>query len=251
MKTARVIALGIICFNLLVRPALAALQLTFSSLPDSVDADNQFAADVSLVDAPQLKKYYLRAALFEAGKTSYFGYTFNHLGNWNNQPSDFVNYLEINTNDQGSWSGQLKAKADLGSTYFKGGGEYQFKIGRYTEGGSLSWSDNEDSLVINYAATANPSPSTSLGVIDPSPVVSPQPPGTGLSPSPSPTPMPSKIYRIKEISLLHLSPEPVLGTQSAQPQSRPNRQLAMMLLTAGAGLVAAAAIIIMKSWRKS
>lgn len=252
MKTAWTFVIGVFFFSFFVQPALAAMEMIFSALPGSVDADNQFGVTVSLTDAPKLKKYYLRAALFESGKTSYFGYTFNHLDQWHNQPGEYLKYLEIATNDQGSWSGQLKAKADLSSGYFKGGGEYQFKIGRYTEGGSLSWSNNEAALVINYANQSNDSPSPS-----PNPTTSSSS-QTTVSPSPIPTPsaspQPSKIFRIKDIILLQPeTPEPVLGTSSGQTSTSPQIDwpLAVMFLVVGAGLLLATTIIMIRLWRKN
>ncbi|PIP51851.1 hypothetical protein COX09_04830 [Candidatus Beckwithbacteria bacterium CG23_combo_of_CG06-09_8_20_14_all_47_9] len=78
------------------------------------------------------------------------------------------------------------------------------------------------------------------------------PPSPTQNPSPSPTPQPSKIYRVKEITLLNLSPEPVLGTTSGQtdPDFSANRQVAIILITTGAGLLLAVTFIIVRSWRK-
>jgi len=165
----------------------AAMSLSFNGLPANVDQDNAFEINVSLVDAPINRTYYLRAALFEEGKTNYFGYTYNHSGQWHNSPSQHTEFLEITTNSEGSWSGQLKAKADLNSSYFKGSGKYQFKIGRYTVGGSgPSWSNNTGSITINYSPPPSSSPSPEP---DPtpesepestsSPMVSPSPKATG------------------------------------------------------------------------
>ena len=160
--------------------AWVAMSLTFSGLPSSVNEDDTFEVDISLVDAPTNRIYHFRAALYEDGKTNYFGYTYNHLNQWHNSPGDHTKFLEITTNSEGSWSGKLKAKADLDSTYFKGAGDYKFKIGRYTEGGSLSWSNNTDSITINHTSPPSPTPTPSPS---PSPESEPTP-----TPSPSPTP---------------------------------------------------------------
>lgn len=171
--------LGVVFLVVLnVAKIYAAMSLTFTGLPSSVNEDGPFEVNVSLLDAPTNRTYYLRAALFEEGKTNYFGYTYNHSGQWHNAPSQHTQFLEINTGPEGSWSGQLRAKADLDSSYFKGAGGYRFKIGRYTEGGSLSWSNNTGSITINYTPPPNPSPTPS-----PEPESEPDP-----SPSPSPTP---------------------------------------------------------------
>lgn len=163
----------------------AGMALKFENLPASVDEDNPFEVKINLIDAPKETVYYFRGVLFEAGKTSYFGYTYNHLGQWNNAPSEPTKFLEITTTPEGSWSGQLKIKADINSSYFKGEGEYEFKVGRYTAAGNFgSWSDNTAAIKIIYTPPPSPSPTPSPS---PSPSLSPSP-----SPSLSPTPIPSK-----------------------------------------------------------
>ncbi|OIN89981.1 hypothetical protein AUJ59_00300 [Candidatus Beckwithbacteria bacterium CG1_02_47_37] len=100
-------------------------------------------------------------------------------------------------------------------------------------------------------ANPSPSPSASSGSNQTAASSSPTPvPIQSLSPSP--TPQPSKIYRVKEITLLNLSPEPVLGTTSGQtdPDFSANRQVAIILIATGAGLLLAVTFIIVRSWRK-
>lgn len=102
---------------------------------------------------------------------------------------------------------------------------------------SPSPSNQPDSSPLS--SSTNPTPLTAI----------PTPP-----PSPSPTPQPSKVYRIKEISLLNLSPAPVLGTTSSQlstsAKTDNNWQLARLLLTAGTGLLLVTTVIMIKSWHK-
>jgi len=91
----------------------------------------------------------------------------------------------------------------------------------------------------------NPSPSPATSTSSNQMAASPSP---APSPSALPTPQPSKIYRIKEITLLNReTPEPVLGTQNSQP----DWQLAIMLLITGTGLLIVTAIIIVRLWRKN
>ena len=173
--------LSVIFLSFFIGKIYAAMSLTFNGLPSSVNEDSQFEVNVSLVAAPINTKYYFRAALFKEGTTRYFGYTYNHLGEWHNAPGEATRFLEITTNNEGSWSGKLKAKVDIESSHFKGQGDYRFKIGRYTKSGYFgSWSGDE-AIYINYTPPASPSPSPS-----PSPSSSPAP---SPSPSPSPTPV--------------------------------------------------------------
>lgn len=152
----------------------AAMSLTFSGAPASVFEEEPFEIDVSLINAPTNRTYYLRAAFYQEGKNRYFGYTCNQENNWHNSPSEHKKFLQITTSEEGSWSGKLKAKADLEASSFKGGGDYGFKIGRYTEGGSgPTWSATTTVIVINISPSSSPvsseEPSSSSTTSSPSP----------------------------------------------------------------------------------
>jgi len=185
----------------------AAMSLSFDELPSNVHEADPFEVKISLVDAPKGRVYYLRAVFFEANKTKYFGYTYNNKNEWHNSPGEHDKFLEINTNLEGSWSGKLKAKADLESSYFMGDGEYQFKVGRYTEGGSLSWSNNVGVINISYTPPATPTPT-------PSPTT-PTPTPSASSPSPLPMPTPSASIAIQptRVNLVGLN---LLSSESGQ-----------------------------------
>lgn len=237
---------------------LAAMSLSFNDSPTSVNEDDQFEVIVSLISAPKDTIYYLRGALFEAGKTSYFGYTYNHLNEWHNSPSEATKFFEITTSPEGSWSGKLKAKADLDSSYFKGEGEYQFKIGRYTSSGNFgSWSENIEVINILYTPPPSPSPSPSP---NPSPTPTPSP---SLIPSPSPEGViPSfkpKILKSTESDLMLLASHSgeVRGASesseaSESSQSAKNKKpliLAIALIVLGLGLVGGTGVAFYKEQR--
>jgi len=185
------IALAIFLFS--QKETFAAMSLTFSGAPSSVEEENSFEVDVSLVDAPTNRTYYLRAAFHEEGKSQYFGYTFNHEGSWYNSPGEHTKFLEIGTSEEGSWSGKLKAKADLAASAFKGAGNYSFKIGRYTEGGSLSWSNNSTTITINVQPTPTPVPTDTPTPESPTSTPTPEPPTSTPTLSPTPTPKATKV----------------------------------------------------------
>ena len=163
-----------------------AMSLTFSGLPANINENDPFTINASLINAPTDTTYYLRAAFFKINTTSYFGYTYNHLNQWWNSSGEATNFLEITTSPEGSWSGQLRAKADLDSSHFKGAGDYQFKLGRYTSSGNFgSWSDSI-ATTIDYTPPPSPEPSP-----EPEPEATPESdpePSPEPSPSPSPTP---------------------------------------------------------------
>lgn len=172
------------------------MTLTFSNAPSSVEGEEAFEVDVSLLSAPKNQTYYLRAAFYEEGQTQYFGYTFNHENNWHNSPSEHTKFFKVSTGDGGEWIGKLKARADLEASAFNGAGDYLFKIGRYTEGGSLSWSDNTATITITVSPTPTPTPT---------PTITPTP---SLTINPTPTP-----YTGGGISINEFMPSPSEGEE--------------------------------------
>ena len=160
----RIFLLIIVIFVFSPKIAFAAMSLTFSNAPSTIDEETPFEVDVSLIGAPANQTYYLRAVFHKEGKTQYFGYTFNHEDNWHKSSSEYTKFLKIITDETKSWSGKLKTKADVSDSAFKGTGDYSFKIGRYTENGSLSWHNNSVTITINVQPTSTPTltPTSSL-----------------------------------------------------------------------------------------
>lgn len=148
-------------------PKLAlATSINISNIPLEI-SEQPFEFNVSITGA-QPGTNYLRANFFPAGTTHYFGFTYNGSNFYNG--SDFTQYLSINIDSSGNWSGVIQAKIDPSSNYFSGSGEYNLKVRRYTGSGSYTWS-NEVSLYVN-SSTSSPSPT----------------PGPSTSPSPTPGP---------------------------------------------------------------
>lgn len=174
-------------------PVFAAMSLTFTGLPPNINQDEEISVQVSLTGAPLNTTYYLRAAFYVDGTTQYFGYTWNNSG-WNNVPSDYKNFLQINTGSSGEFNGALKTKVDLSSSYFKGTGEYQFKLGRYTEGGSgPSWTDSSATTITGPTPTPTPIP-TAVPSLAPTNTPTSSPSSTPTpSPKPTSTPKPTAI----------------------------------------------------------
>lgn len=257
---------------LTVNPAFAAMSLTFTGLPSSINQDEEISVQVSLTGAPVNTIYYLRAAFYVDATTQYFGYTWNN-STWNNTPSEYKKFLQINTGPSGEFNGTLKTKVDLLSNYFKGTGEYQFKTGRYTEGGSgPTWSDSLATTIIGPTPTptATPTP-TPTPTSAPIPTTTSSPTKTPTStpttkptaaPSSTPTAKPSIILNnsdtensvsgnedLPEIDLAindAMNPSPanepeVLGTDSTK-NSKPS--LPVILIIAGALLTLAGGILL-------
>lgn len=197
------IIISVYLLLLLATPVYAAT-VGLSNVPASTNDEQEFAVAVTVSGAAANTTNYLRAAFYsEVAPTSYFGYTFNHLGNWYNgspSPIDPHQFLQIQIGADGTWSGELKAKVDTEDSDFKGSGNYNFKVGRYTASGTSVSDWSASSLVSITITTPSPSPSPS-----PSPTSSPN------AKSPSPTP--------KSTKTLAKSPSPNPQAQSSKTQS--------------------------------
>lgn len=112
-----------------------AADISFSNNPPTIQKDQEVTLDVTLNGAASNTTNYIRASFFHANSpTSYFGYVHNS-NNWYNgtpSPIDAKQFLAVQINNEGTWSGQLKVKVDTDSPYFKGNGGYFLKVGRYT-----------------------------------------------------------------------------------------------------------------------
>lgn len=179
-----------------------AVAVNVSNVPASVSEDQEFTVSVSVTGAASNTNNYLRGAFYsDSAPSSYFGYTFNHLGTWYNgtpSPIDPHQFLEIQIGSDGSWSGEVRVKSDTSSNYFGGSGNYYFKVGRYTANGtSISPWSNSNLLTIN---APTPTPTLALTPIPtntptptPSPAATATPTKTPTStPKPANTPTPTK-----------------------------------------------------------
>lgn len=156
-----------------VSPVFAA-SIAISNFPGTIDQSQEFSVDTLLNCSGCTTDSYLRGVFFPTG-TSYFGLTQNNKGDWVGTSSDKTEYWLVAKNDliSSTWSGQLQFKPDSSDPLYSGPGEYQFKVIRYTPGGSKS--AESESVAINITGpTPEPSPS-------PTPTITP-------TPTPNPTP---------------------------------------------------------------
>ncbi|OGD61776.1 hypothetical protein A3I57_00440 [Candidatus Beckwithbacteria bacterium RIFCSPLOWO2_02_FULL_47_23] len=258
MKPAWPVFLGLI-FNLYwASSVLAAIEFKIDGIennPSEINYDQSIEVLYSFSGVSFPKTYYLAGAFQKEAGSNYFGYTWNN--NWYKYGDEFTNFYKIEIKES-SISGKLKIKPDVDSSGFKGRGDYQLKLFRYCNSQNSCGDTNFIGIKIVAPPSPSPeaSPSTSLGVMDPSPSPSPSvSPSTPLGTA-SPSPQPSKIARVKDIVLLRLeTPEPVLGTASGQPfdsaRGKPDWQLIIMLLLTGTGLLLSTAFIMIRLWRKN
>ena len=146
------------------KTVFATISVSLSSVPSSINVDQEFTASLDLV-CSECGTSYLRGVFFyPESSNTYSGFTQNNSGNWVNVPgSQSTDYFKI---EDGSWSGQLKFKFDSTKT----AGNYFFKVGRYTSSGN-SFAQTSDKVDISVISpTPEPTPtSTPTSVTTPSP----------------------------------------------------------------------------------
>lgn len=168
-----------------------ASELSADNFPLTIDRLQDFEINVNF-SCSGCDDSYLRGVFYPSGN-SYFGYTQNNAGNWINSPGgDCTDYFKIAKEDltpEGSWSGKLKFKSDIDSSYYSGPGEYLFKIGYYTpECSSPSvWSEESTIAITGPTPTPIPDPTSTPS---PSPTSTPTPTNT---PTPTLKPTPSSM----------------------------------------------------------
>lgn len=121
---------------------------TISSIPSQIDSTETFNVfvNLSLSNKPNTT-FYLKGAFKKQDKTNYFGLT-KVNESWIRNNKSYLDHVKITTDSQGFWSGNLEIQPDILDSGYEGAGEYIFKVGRYTDSGSLTWS-NEVTIRIN------------------------------------------------------------------------------------------------------
>lgn len=167
----------------LIHQVFAKIELTFSPAPDELLYSQTMTLDVTLSGVEENSEYFIRGAFFPADTSKYFGFTLNNLGEWNNSATAFTNFYKI----VGNQTAQIQFRFDEQSPHFSGSGTYNFKIGRYTPGGSLTWSEQNPAELLLVA------PPTPTPTVTPQPSFTPTPTGTPISSIQSPKNVPSHI----------------------------------------------------------
>ena len=133
-------------FLFLPKNVFAVYTISVNNLPQSINTNSQ--QDVGLEMIVKLGKsseYYLRTAFsYPNSPSAYFGYTDGYNG------TEAKSFYKITTNDNGEWGGILKIGTDVSSSYFKGEGNYNFKIGYYTAAGNGPTWKYENTIFLAY-----------------------------------------------------------------------------------------------------
>ncbi|MEK7551053.1 MAG: hypothetical protein AAB532_00415 [Patescibacteria group bacterium] len=189
MKAIIFLVAFVLLSNIFCQPSLAAT-FTFSGAPSTLNESETLLVNVNLqINNSSGNIYYIKGVFAHTDTpSSYLGYTKNNNGDWqNDDQSDTTQYYKVTMDSDNQWSGQIEFKLDTQDSSFKGSGNYNFKLGRYTETGTnVTWCLSEstpcESVVINVVA---PTP-TLTPTLTPTPI-----PTNTLTPTKSPTPTPT------------------------------------------------------------
>ncbi len=115
---------------------------TISLDKNSIDSKEIVEIQVKLNNFTPNSVYFIKPSFFKEGSTNYFGLL--ELNNsWIKNSVTATSQYKINTDFKGNWNGKINTKVDIEDSGFNGRGNYQLKVGRYTEAGSgLIWSNN-------------------------------------------------------------------------------------------------------------
>jgi len=126
--------------NLFSKSAFAAT-FTFNGAPSALNENDTFSASVNLaINGSSGNIYYIKGVFSHSDTlTSYLGYTKNNNSDWrNDNEADKTQYYKVTMDSNGEWNGSIEFKLDTQDSSFKGSGNYNFKLGRYTSSGTSS-----------------------------------------------------------------------------------------------------------------
>lgn len=217
------------------KTSVFAAAFAFSGTPDSISDDQSFSVNINLsVSGSSGNNYYLRGDFSHVDTpTSYFGYTKNNLGEWYNaEPTlDHTQLYKVIMQSDGTWVGSIEVKPDISNSKYKGTGNYNFKIRRYTSTGqSSTWAEtvSQIAIVSSVAPTSYP---TSSPTQAPTPTRTPTPTKTPTStptvkptatpkiPTPTKTPIPTPSPIKSQPTAVLIASTVSESTQEALPTS--------------------------------
>ena len=224
--------------------SVSAATFTFSGAPPTLNENDTFSVNVNLeINGSSGNIYYIKGIFSHSDtQTSYLGYTKNNNGDWiSDEEGDKTKYYQITMDSNGQWNGSIEVKLDTQDSSFKGSGNYNFKIGRYTASGTspIIWCTNETTpceliIIAVMAPTPTPTPTSS-----PTPTKTPTPtksPTSTPTIKPTSTPVPTKTPTPKQkitnsVSTPTVTPEEnknssadVLGSSSQNQTPTPSEE---------------------------
>ncbi|MBI4062486.1 phage holin family protein [Candidatus Gottesmanbacteria bacterium] len=237
--------LGLALLFALLAPSVYAVTVSIGNVPTNIDQSQEFDVDVFLSCA-SCGDSYLRGAFYPGG-TNYFGFTQNNQGRWIGTVSDKTQYFKVAESEllEGSWSGKLKVKSDPEDSAYSGSGNYYFKVGRYTAGGSATWS-NEVSLAISGPTPTPTNTPTKTPTQAPQSTSAPTP-TKKLTPTKTPTPKISLTPTATAAAVLGAEVTVASSTATVSGGLKQVLPLIVALLLVAIGLAIIAGVLV---WKK-
>lgn len=126
----------------------ASTSFIISNNPNVINFDEPFKVAVNLTMPNNANTvYYLKGAFKQVDATRYLGLT-KVNSDWIEYGDDSSSQYKITTDSSGNWSGEIEVMPDSDDKDYKGSGDYVFKVGRYTSGGSGPTWSNDFTLTI-------------------------------------------------------------------------------------------------------
>lgn len=168
------------------QPTFASISFTIETDKQSYIEDEEISIKITITGLTSCTTCYLQAAFTAVGQTKYFGQTQKNTGEWykyiSSPDPSFVQSTFFSLQPtNGDWTGTVKTKIDKDDPDYKGEGQYNLKLLRYTGNSSSS---SGDSNIITITITGDPLTPTAT----PTPLPSPTPTKT---PTPTATPKPT------------------------------------------------------------
>lgn len=187
----------------------ASIGLSGGAPAEITGSNQEYQIQVSInIDSNDGTKYYMRGTFYKSGTTNYCGYTWNG-SNWYNGPftvnDGWKNLPDVIVSSSSAVL-NLKSKLDTSDNGCKDSGTYNFRVMRYTEGGSGTFdSQNEQTIIVNLplpTATSTPIPTQTpapTNIPSLSPFQTPTAKPTAAPPKATPTLFTSSIEDYGEI----------------------------------------------------
>lgn len=180
--------------------------ITTQSGQSEINASDEYVVNANLsISTGDGTIYYLRGVFYKTGTSNYCGLTWNG-SEWFSGPyttNDGWKKFLTATISSSSWSGQLKAKIDTNDSSCNSSGAYNFKIQRFTGGGSGTFdSQNEQTVQVNVPApTPSNSPTPTMGSSSTNTPTPTKIPTSTLTPTKKPTNTPTPKKKEVEVVL--------------------------------------------------
>lgn len=120
---------------------------SISNIPAEILSSESFNAQIQMKNFQPNTKYFLKGAFSKSNSTNYFGKTYV-ISDWVKNSSTYLSQLEISTDNNGNFTGNLKVMPDDTDSGFSGTQNYVFKVARYNNSGSGPTWSNEITLQI-------------------------------------------------------------------------------------------------------